>query len=73
MSSGGIKGVRVVLVDASTPALISSQVKVKWEAISSQNDFHYGDDGIIAWRAYGVGAVSYQGRAVMENLISCDK
>ena len=78
MSSGGMKGVRV---DASTPGLTSSELKVKWEAISSQNNFRYGDDEITAWRAYGVGAgklvhkggVSFQGRAVMENLISCDK
>ena len=55
MSSGGIKGVRIALVDAFTPALTNSEIQIKWEGISSQNNFSYSDRGITTWRAYGIG------------------
>ena len=55
MSSGGMKGVRIALVDASTLALTSSEIQGKWEGVSSQNNFCYSDRGITTWRAYGIG------------------
>ena len=55
MSSGGIKGVRIALVDLPAPALTNSEIKVKWEGTNSQNNFSYTDRGIITWRAYGIG------------------
>ena len=55
MSSGGIKGVRIAVVDASAPSVTNTAIQVKWEGVSSRNNFRYTDCGVTAWRAYGVG------------------
>ena len=55
MSSGGIKGVRVVLVDAYTPVQKTADTQVKWEGVSFQNNFCYSEDGITTWKAYKIG------------------
>ena len=54
LSHGGIRDVRVVVVDAST-AEKDTQSQIKWEGISSLNNFLYSDNTIIVWRAYNVG------------------
>ena len=54
LSHGGIRDVRVVVVDAST-AENDTQPQIKWEGISSLNNFLYSDNTIIVWRAYDVG------------------
>ena len=55
MSCGGIKGVRIAVVDASAPSVTNAAIQVKWEGVSSQNNFRYTYGGITAWRAYGIG------------------
>lgn len=54
MFSGRIKGFRVALVDASSPTLTNSEVRVKWTSVSSQNNFLDSYGYITAWRAYEV-------------------
>ena len=54
LSHGGIRDVRVVVVDAST-AEKDTQLQTKWEGISSLNNFLYSDNTVIVWRADNVG------------------
>lgn len=54
LSNGGIRDVRVVLVDASNAERVT-QVPVKWAGINSLSNFLYSDDAITVWRAYDVG------------------
>jgi hypothetical protein len=51
MSSGGVPGVRVAMVDAAGLC----DPHVEWDGISRQNNFEYTDGKITAWEAYGVG------------------
>ena len=55
-SNGGLRDVRVALVDAST-AHKDTQLQVKWEGISSLNNFLYsaGGNTVTVWRAFNVG------------------
>lgn len=53
LSNGGIEGTRIVVVDAST--VKDSQPQVKWDGVSSLNNFQYSVSGITVWRAYKVG------------------
>ena len=53
LSYGGIKGVRVAVVDASPPP--TSVTSSKWDGISFLNNFSFSEDGIVTWRAYNVG------------------
>lgn len=62
LSSDGVKGARVALVDGSTTGQKESQIQVKWEGVSSQNNFHYAERCTTAWRAYQVG----KGKIVQE-------
>ncbi|KAK3722361.1 hypothetical protein QZH41_003618 [Actinostola sp. cb2023] len=53
LSHGGIKGVRVAVVNASpSPRTVDCS---KWDGISLLNNFTYSKEGIITWRAYNVG------------------
>ena len=50
LSNGGLHGVRVALVDASTEGkCVLPQVKLA--GVSSLNNFHYSDQGVTVWRA----------------------
>lgn len=51
-SSGGIKGVRVALEDASS---VTSIPTGKLEGISSLNNFSYSTDGLTCWKSYAIG------------------
>ena len=62
LSSGGVKGARIALVDGSTPGQKESQIQVKWEGVISQNNCHYAERCTTAWRAYQVG----KGKIVQE-------
>ena len=53
LSNGGIEGTRIVVVDAST--VKDSQPQVKWDGVSSLNNFQYSVSGITVWHAYKVG------------------
>ena len=53
LSNGGIEGTRIVVVDAST--VRDCQPQVKWDGVSSLNNFQYSESGITVWRAYKVG------------------
>ena len=55
LSNGGLKGVRVVLVDAKD--LVSTSTHDKWEGISSLNNYQYNDNGteVTVWKSYDVG------------------
>lgn len=53
LSNGGIEGTRIVVVDAST--VRDSQPQVKWDDVSSLNNFQYSESGITVWCAYKVG------------------
>ena len=52
LSNGGIEGSRTVIVDASTAGDLP---QVKWDGMSSLNNFQYSESGITIWRAYNVG------------------
>ena len=56
LSNGGIRDVRVVLVDASSSERPVTQVPMKWVGISSLNNFLYSDNTITVWRAYNIGS-----------------
>ena len=56
LSNGGIRDVRVVLVDASSSERPVTQVPMKWVGISSLNNFLYSDITITVWRAYNIGS-----------------
>ncbi|KAK3738101.1 hypothetical protein QZH41_013835, partial [Actinostola sp. cb2023] len=51
LSSGGVPGVRVALVDAAN----LSDTPVKWDGISLQSNFQYFEGKITVWRAYNIG------------------
>ena len=64
LSSGGLSGVRVALVDAGTERrCILPQVKLV--GVSSFNNFQYSEQGIIVWRAFEVG----QGKLINQSQI----
>ena len=54
LSNSGVRDVRVALVDASI-ARKHADLKVKWEGISTLNNFLYLDNTVTVWRAYNVG------------------
>ncbi|KAK3730271.1 hypothetical protein QZH41_016443, partial [Actinostola sp. cb2023] len=60
LSVGGATGVRVTLVDASNLC----DDPVKWEGVSSLNNFLYSGSAVTVWRAYDVG----NGKKVEEEL-----
>ena len=53
LSNGGLNGVRVALVDASTKGKCVLP-HVKFAGVSSLNDFQYSEQGITVWRAFQV-------------------
>ena len=53
LSYGGVRGVRVALVDAKEQ--LPSSLLGKLEGVSSLNNLYYGDESLIAWKAYDVG------------------
>ena len=53
LSHGGVRGVRVTLIDSRKQHPISLQGKL--ERVSNLNDFYYGEECMIAWRAFDVG------------------
>ena len=59
LSHGGIKGVRVTLV---TDVLEKPQQEmiVRWEGVSSFNNFLYQEDCVTVWKAYNIG----QGKSI---------
>lgn len=64
LSDGGLNGVRVALVDASTEGkCVLPQVKLA--GVSSLNNFQYSEQGITVWRAFQVG----QGKLVNQSQI----
>ena len=54
LSSGGVHGVRVAVVDAVVCEK-SDEPEVRWDGVSSLNNFQYSNDQITVWRAYNVG------------------
>ena len=56
LSNGGIRDVRVLIVDASSSERPVTQVPMKWVGISSLNNFLYSDNTITVWRAYNIGS-----------------
>ena len=54
LSSGGVHGVRVAVVDAVACGK-TDEPEVRWDRVSSLNNFQYSDDQITVWRAYNVG------------------
>ncbi|KAK3716892.1 hypothetical protein QZH41_005592 [Actinostola sp. cb2023] len=58
-SDGGIEGVRVVFVEAPPGNSSKNDTKlsaVKWDGISSLYNFAFNEQGIRAFKAYGIGA-----------------
>ena len=53
LSHGGIRGVRVTLIDSTKQHPISLHGKL--EGVSSLNNFHYGKECLTAWKAFDVG------------------
>ena len=54
LTSGGVHGVRVAVVDAVV-CKKSDETEVRWDGVSSLNNFEYSNDQITVWRAYNVG------------------
>ena len=53
LSHGGIRGVRVTLIDSTKQHPISLHGKL--EGVSSLNNFHYGKECLTAWKAFDLG------------------
>ena len=54
LSNNGVRGVRVALVNCRREVL-SPAPTMKWEGVSSLNNFSYEDDRVTVWRAYSIG------------------
>ena len=52
-SYGGVKGVRVALVDLKPGHKTSTEGKI--EGISTLNNFGYEESGLVTWKAYNIG------------------
>ena len=52
LSHGGVRGVRVTLIDSTKQHPISLQGKVK--GVSNLNNFHYGEECLTVWKAFYV-------------------
>ena len=78
LSSGGVHGVWVAVVDAVVCEK-SDEPEVRWDGVSSLNNFQYSNDQITVWRAYNVGKVvkrkaQAQGKIVLQRpSIACIK
>ena len=55
---GGVRGVRVTLIDSTKQHPVSLQGKL--EGVSNLNNFHYGDESLTVWKAFDVG----EGKAI---------
>ena len=64
LSNGGLNGVRVALVNASTEGKCVLP-HVKLAGVSSLNNFQYSEQGITVWRAFQVG----QGKLINQSQI----
>ena len=53
LSHGGVRGVRVTLIDSTKQHPISLQGKVG--GVSNLNNFHYGEECLTVWKAFDVG------------------
>ena len=53
LSHGGIRGVRVTLIDSTKQHRILLQGKL--EGVSNLNNFHYGEECLTVWKAFDVG------------------
>lgn len=53
LSHGGVRGVRVTLIDSTKQHPISLQGKL--EGVSNLNNFHYGEECLTVWKAFDVG------------------
>jgi len=53
LSHGGVRGVRVTLIDSTKQHPISLQSKL--EGASNLNNFHYGEECLTVWKAFDVG------------------
>ena len=58
LSHGGVRGVRVTLIDSTKQHPIS--LKGKLEGVSNLNNFHYGEECLTAWKAFDLG----EGKAI---------
>ena len=78
LSSGGVHGVWVAVVDAVVCEK-SDEPEVRWDGVSSLNNFQYSNDQTTVWRAYNVGKVvkrkaQAQGKIVLQRpSIACIK
>ena len=50
-SHGGVPGARVTMIQGS----FSEKLSMKWPGISKLDNFEFHEEGVRAWRAYGVG------------------
>ena len=53
LSYGGVRGVRVTLIDTSN--VCPTSLRGKLEGVSSFNNFHFGEQFLTAWKAFDVG------------------
>jgi len=55
LSYGGVRGVRIAIVDTTVNKTVS--IQGKWEGISNLNNFSYHDnsEGVTVWKAYDIG------------------
>ncbi|KAK3697373.1 hypothetical protein QZH41_002025, partial [Actinostola sp. cb2023] len=71
-SDGGIEGVRVVFVEAPPGNSSKNDTKlsaVKWDGISSLYNFAFNEQGIRAFKAYGIGAGKFWPWSAFEDAI----
>ena len=52
LSNGGVRGVRVAVINAEG---VAPTRPIKWEGVSHLNNFSYTNDGVTSWRAYNIG------------------
>ncbi|KAK3745370.1 hypothetical protein QZH41_001408 [Actinostola sp. cb2023] len=55
LSYGGVRGVRIAIVDTTVNKTVS--IQGKWEGISNLNNFSYhnNSEGVTVWKAYDIG------------------
>ena len=70
LSHGGVRGVRVALVEVGNLTQISSTSKL--EGISTLNNFKVGQSGLTCWKAYKIGTGRLVSWPSLHGMLLCD-
>lgn len=68
-SYGGVRGVRVALVDLKQEHSTLTEGKI--DGVSTLNNFAYEERGLVAWKAYNIGKEKVITWSSLEGTFSC--